>query len=115
MSELCIRCGKTKATHCMPEGICEKCYQEEFGGQPTGDHFSAAGDPPSKSERQLVYDLKELAKVETQLTALKARLAEAEEIIKEGLDYPYMAPYKRILLKNKAQAFLKATLEGKCT
>lgn len=29
--ELCIRCGKAKATRCTPEGICEKCWQEEFG------------------------------------------------------------------------------------
>lgn len=31
-TELCMRCGKAKATRCTPEGVCEKCWQEEFGG-----------------------------------------------------------------------------------
>lgn len=30
-SEMCIRCGKNEATRATPEGICEKCWEDEFG------------------------------------------------------------------------------------
>lgn len=31
-AELCLRCGKNRATICLPEGICDPCWEEEYGG-----------------------------------------------------------------------------------